>query len=139
MSLISSPARGIASGVGTWTGLVRDPRRLSADPMVGPNPEAAWRLPLAWDLGGSSGRAGTYRPTSNLTSGDGRSVLIRTERPRTMPTTSANCPTLLTFGSTSPIVWTSSADSGSRVTMWRWRSRHSNVATLSAAATTLTL
>jgi len=33
-------------------------------------------------------------------SGDGRSVLIRTERPRSMPTTSANYPTLATLGDT---------------------------------------
>jgi len=61
MTLIISQARGIASGIGTWTGLVRDPRKLSADPIVGTTPEAAWSLsePLSGDRGGSSGRAGT--------------------------------------------------------------------------------
>ena len=82
---------------------------------------------------------GAYRPTSSLMSGDGRSVLIRTERPRSMPTTSANSPTLATFGRTRSIVRNWSAESGFRVTMWRWRLRHSNVATLSASATLLTV
>lgn len=80
-------------------------------------------------------RTSAYRLTSSLMSGNGRSVMIRTKRPKTMPTTSANCPTLATFGMTRSIVRISSTVSGSRVTMWRWRLRHSNVATLPTAAT----
>jgi hypothetical protein len=41
-----------------------------------------------------------YRPTSSRMSGEGRSVLIRTPRPRIMPNVSAKCPTLSIFGST---------------------------------------